>query len=98
MLFPLTANEDIYWSIIPLFTCVQVVPLFVVRKIPTFQIPAKILFPLTTRQRTILSGKSLLTLVQFPPLSVERYTPPFAEYDRSEEYTSELQSRQYLVC
>src|SRR5258707_2572708 len=29
---------------------------------------------------------------------VRRGTPPFAERERSEEHTSELQSRQYLVC
>src|SRR3712207_8633841 len=53
--------------------------------------PRSTLFPYTTLFRSVLSPPLL------PPKAVSRPLP-FRERLRSEEHTSELQSRQYLVC
>src|SRR5476651_234566 len=52
--------------------------------------PRSTLFPYTTLFRSGLSFSS-------HPLPGRRWCPPY-KFFRSEEHTSELQSRQYLVC
>src|SRR3712207_8143241 len=55
--------------------------------------PRSTLFPYTTLFR---SGQAGLACYLFRMRGVERGRP--RELERSEEHTSELQSRQYLVC
>src|SRR3712207_7876332 len=67
--------------------------------------PRSTLFPYTTLFRSVYSYSSFshdfrykfLLLCHFPILHKSRiFYVPF--FERSEEHTSELQSRQYLVC
>src|SRR5947209_13907509 len=67
--------------------------------------PRSTLFPYTTLFRsTTLMGSVPTTAFStgrfsvVPAPSVNGFTPPSAPVGRSEEHTSELQSRQYLVC
>src|SRR5258707_5836456 len=55
--------------------------------------PRSTLFPYTTLFRSRLQGKDNVTAV-----GLERHTHLTLLKARSEEHTSELQSRQYLVC
>src|SRR3712207_7043925 len=70
--------------------------------------PRSTLFPYTTLFRSVLSSSvSLSGAERLPSAAVVQCTPrrfstrnagPFSSARRSEEHTSELQSRQYLVC
>src|SRR5258707_5727481 len=64
--------------------------------------PRSTLFPYTTlfRSRLAVAGAELLvrTLGELPTIQPEAQDDSQATYARSEEHTSELQSRQYLVC
>src|SRR3712207_6853081 len=72
--------------------------------------PRSTLFPYTTLFRSRLDGSSALrrparARPSRSPAPAERYTPSLqtttnvrSTPSRSEEHTSELQSRQYLVC
>src|SRR3712207_7275681 len=68
--------------------------------------PRSTLFPYTTLFRSVLaSSRDVVQWVRGTSLTrFEKRLPPdlYAEfvrrYERSEEHTSELQSRQYLVC
>src|SRR5258707_11581394 len=67
--------------------------------------PRSTLFPYTTLFRSLIlladqQKRSLDTSFphQHPPLDREDVTGELAAQPRSEEHTSELQSRQYLVC
>src|SRR5258707_11900137 len=59
--------------------------------------PRSTLFPYTTlfrsRSRALFTQDASTLPSMIPPLSPAKYSHP-----RSEEHTSELQSRQYLVC
>src|SRR5258707_10297723 len=55
--------------------------------------PRSTLFPYTTLFRSIPGTTTDPNLLGFPKFSITGY-----ETIRSEEHTSELQSRQYLVC
>src|SRR3712207_8283664 len=57
--------------------------------------PRSTLFPYTTLFRSYLAG--YLAKLGYTEASAERLVAALAG-DRSEEHTSELQSRQYLVC
>src|SRR5215203_6648598 len=62
--------------------------------------PRSTLFPYTTLFRSILLDELIdirTTLATEPPAPAQA-EPSAREQDRSEEHTSELQSRQYLVC
>src|SRR5438445_5221524 len=52
--------------------------------------PRSTLFPYTTLFRSSISP--------IPEASARAWTAPSTSWSRSEEHTSELQSRQYLVC
>src|SRR5437763_10864036 len=56
--------------------------------------PRSTLFPYTTLFRSLLPSRP--TSFNFPPL--KRPNPQSADWGRSEEHTSELQSPMYLVC
>src|SRR3712207_9014611 len=67
--------------------------------------PRSTLFPYTTLFRSLISTDNVIDLLatqysgaapSVGPGDVVYFTLGF--YDRSEEHTSELQSRQYLVC
>src|SRR5947209_16042228 len=58
--------------------------------------PCSTLFPYTTLFRSAVHDKYVLEFLRRNP-SVNTYLGG-AGLDRSEEHTSELQSRQYLVC
>src|SRR3712207_7733150 len=62
--------------------------------------PRSTLFPYTTLFRsTMISGRSTLTTPPRCPRAARRGASPLrCAGPRSEEHTSELQSRQYLVC
>src|SRR3712207_8612282 len=74
--------------------------------------PRSTLFPYTTLFRSVYVGSAALYAIGLTRpaakthgltlaavvLSVSVLTITFAHLDRSEEHTSELQSRQYLVC
>src|SRR5215203_7177881 len=53
--------------------------------------PRSTLFPYTTLFRS-------LDLHAYPTFGIPNYEPVGDQVERSEEHTSELQSRQYLVC
>src|SRR5438445_12096875 len=55
--------------------------------------PRSTLFPYTTLFRSRRDGRSAL-----PPATAPVHCPRHSAAARSEEHTSELQSRQYLVC
>src|ERR1700690_123583 len=59
----------------PALTGVQFVPLFVDRKTPPFNVPAKRFVPETARAQTWLFVKPELMAAQFVPLSVDIKTP-----------------------
>src|SRR5258707_9958018 len=62
--------------------------------------PRSTLFPYTTLFRS-LTGKTIMIFVSHQlPVNApgEPHLDRAAVWDRSEEHTSELQSRQYLVC
>src|SRR5437660_7288600 len=56
--------------------------------------PRSTLFPYTTLFRSVRSRSSPLQIGPNAPF----HTSPRGRYDRSEEHTSELQSRGHLVC
>src|SRR5258707_745029 len=59
--------------------------------------PRSTLFPYTTLFRSLPPGGGAQSVVNLPVLSQTRPQQQ-SRYPRSEEHTSELQSRQYFVC
>src|SRR3989442_10008793 len=71
--------------------------------------PRSTLFPYTTLFRSVynfiyfnlqlsLNQSSNRTQSRIEPISVRSFPTPFSKLNRSEEHTSELQSRPHLVC
>src|SRR3712207_7974195 len=67
--------------------------------------PRSTLFPYTTLFRSVIDDMSKTLAEEIAALrghisglSLQQYTDAKLERTRSEEHTSELQSRQYLVC
>src|SRR3712207_7443154 len=70
--------------------------------------PRSTLFPYTTLFRSLADGERRLDVLPGDGAQQQRALrvrvrlllgdPPFVDQRRSEEHTSELQSRQYLVC
>src|SRR3712207_8074713 len=62
----------------------------------------KVLFILEPNEVTRLLARRRVTVVDYPDgrlaICHEGLNLPYRTFDRSEEHTSELQSRQYLVC
>src|SRR5438445_7468556 len=59
--------------------------------------PSSTLFPYTTLFRSGPGGNATVTVCHSRTRGIDQHTRPRVAY-RSEEHTSELQSRQYLVC
>lgn len=73
---PLIARDQTYVFVRPELAVVQLVPLFVERKIPVFQMPTNRFVPATAKVVIMgFGGRPLLMAVQLAPLLVERNTP-----------------------
>ena len=66
----------------PVFTAVQLAPLFVDRNTPPPFVPAKRFVPDTASDRTYVLVNPVFTAVQLVPLFVDRNTPTFVPAKR----------------
>src|SRR5438445_9827569 len=60
--------------------------------------PRSTLFPYTTLFRSVMDYYAWMGLTLLTERHADQIAGVHSCYDRSEEHTSELQSRQYLVC